>query len=162
MRALFPLPAVWQAAVLLCLPAFAIAAPAALSDDELDSVHGRDGFGLAVHLELNSAAIAGSGGDSRLSAGFTVNGTTTFAVLHNLGGVLDLIGLTLNVRSRTDGGGDYLDLGLPSFVGLQQFGFRGLSAQTDPAAALMPSASYGQVLLNGTATMTGHVYIWAQ
>lgn len=157
-----PLPKVWQVAALLCLPVFAHAAPAAMSDDDLASVCGQDGIGLAVHLELNSAAITDANGDSRLTAGFTVDGTTTYAVVHKLGGVLDLIGITLGVHTRTDGGGDYIDLGLPGFVGMKQFGFRALTAQTDPNAAITPSASYGQVLLNGTAAMTGHVFIWAQ
>ncbi|MBX3618645.1 MAG: hypothetical protein KF891_01440 [Rhizobacter sp.] len=155
----------WPLAALLCLPLclpiLAHAAPAAMSDDDLAGVCGQDGIGLAVHLELNSAAITDANGDSRLTAGFTVDGTTTYAVVHKLGGVLDLIGITLGVHTRPDGG-DYIDLGLPGFVGMKQFGFRALTAQTDPNALLTPSASYGQVLFNGTATMTGHLYLWAQ
>ncbi len=146
----------------MCIPLAATAAPVALSDDELADVSGQDGVGLAVHLELNSALLAGAPVDSRLTAGFKVDGTTTYAVVQNLGGVMDLIGITLNVRSRPDGGGDYIDMGLPSFVGFKQFGFRALAAQTDPSAAIPASTSYGQLLLNGTATMTGHVFIWAQ
>lgn len=138
------------------------AATVALSDDELSAVSGRDGLGLAVHLELNSALLNGATTDSRLMAGFKVDGTTTYAVVHNLAGVMDLIAVTLNVRNRPDGGGDYIDIGLPLFVGFKQLGFRSLAAQTDPFAAIAPSASYGQLLLNGTATMTGHIYLWAQ
>lgn len=142
----------WLALLLLFSALHAAAAPVALSDEELAAVEGRDGVGLAVHLEL----------DSRLVAGFNVNGTTTYAVVHQLGGVADLVGLTLDVRHRPDGGGDYVDIGLPGFVGFKQFGVRGLSAQTDPLAPLAPNANYGQLLLNGTGTMTGHVYLWAQ
>jgi hypothetical protein len=145
----------------LCLAAHATAAPVALSDDELSAVSGRDGLGLAVHLELNSALLNGATTDSRLMAGFKVDGTTTYAVVHNLAGVMDLLAVTLNVRNRPDGG-DYIDIGLPLFVGLKQFGFRALAAQTDPFAAIAPSASYGQLLLNGTASMSGHIYLWAQ
>ncbi len=154
MRAFFPL--------LLLVPMLACANPVALSDEELSGVCGQDGIGLAIHLELNSALIASGVLNSSLTAGFKVNGTTTYAVVQNLGGVLDLIGLTLNIHTRSDGGGDYIDLGLPSFVGFKQFGFRALGAQTDPSAAIAPSGSYGQVLLNGTGTMTGHLLIWAQ
>ena len=82
-------------------------------------------------------------------------------MVQNLAGVMDLIAVTVNVRSRADGS-DYIDIGLPSFVGFKQFGFRALAAQTDPTAPIPPSASYGQLLLNGTATMTGHVFLWAQ
>lgn len=140
----------------------ALAQPVPLSDDELAAVQGRDGIGLAVHLELNSGLLLGQPTDSRLVAGFNVNGQTTYAVVHNLGGVMDLIALTFDVRHRDDGGGDYVDIGLPAFVGFKQFGFRALAAQTDPTAPVTPATSYGQVLLNGTATTTGHVYIWAQ
>ena len=145
----------------LCLAAPVAAAPVALNDDELAAVSGRDGLGLAVHLELNSALLSGVPSDSRLTAGFNVDSITTYAVIHNLAGVMDLIAVTLNVRSRPDGG-DYIDIGLPQFVGFKQFGFRALAAQTDPFAAIAPSASYGQLLLNGTASMTGHIYLWAQ
>jgi hypothetical protein len=130
----------------------ACAAPQPMSDEELAAVEGRDGVGLAVHLEL----------DTQLQAGFKVDGHTTYAVLHGLGGVMDLVALTLNVRKRPDGGGDYVDIGLPGFVGFRQFGFRGLSAQSDPTAPLQPGANLGQLLLNGTGAMTGHVYLWAQ
>ena len=139
----------------------AVAAPVPLTDDELANVSGRDGVGLAVHLELNSALLSGAATDSRLTAGFKVDGTTTYAVVQNLAGVMDLIAVTVNVRSRADGS-DYIDIGLPSFVGFKQFCFRALAAQTDPTAPIPPSASYGQLLLNGTATMTGHVFLWAQ
>ena len=139
----------------------AAAAPVALSDAELATVSGRDGIGLAVHLELNSALLDGKPSDSRLMAGFKVDDTTTYAVVHNLAGVMDLVAVTINTRSRADGG-DYIDIGLPQFVGFKQFGFRALAAQTDPLAAIPPSASYGQLLLNGTGSMTGHVYLWAQ
>jgi len=139
----------------------ASAAPVKLSDDELAAISGRDGVGLAVHLELNSALLNGAPTDSRLTAGFKVDGTTTYAVVQNLAGVMDLIAVTVNMRSRIDGG-DYIDIGLPQFVGFKQFGFRALAAQTDPLAAIAPSASYGQLLLNGTATMSGHIYLWPQ
>jgi hypothetical protein len=148
--------------VALCVSANAVAAPVALSDDELAGVAGRDGVGLAVHLELNSALLAGTPTDSRLTAGFVVDGTKTYAVAQNLAGVMDLVAVTLNVRSSPDGGGDRIDIGLPAFVGFKQFGFRALAAQTDPTAPIPASASYGQLLLNGTASMTGHVFLWAQ
>ena len=145
----------------LCTPLVASAAPVPLSDDELAAVEGRDGVGLAVHLELNSQLLSGTSSGARLTAGFNVNGTTTYAVVQDLAGVMDLVAVTLNVRKRPDGG-DYLDVGLPGFVGFRQFGLRALGAQTDPLALVPASASYGQLLLNGTASMTGHVYLWAQ
>src|SRR5437773_11924863 len=94
----------WARFALRTLPVLvainAIAAPQALTDDELAAVGGRDGVGLAVHLELNSALLAGAATDSRLTAGFNVEGRTTYAVVQNLSGVMDLIAFTLNVRHR--------------------------------------------------------------
>jgi hypothetical protein len=155
----------WLAALLLGLAALrCAAAPVALDDAQLASVDGRDGVVLAVHLELDSALLNGGvGSGTSLVAGFQVNGVTTYAVVSGLGGIVDLFSITLDVRNRTDGGaGSYLDIGLPGFVGFTQFGFRALAAQTDPQAPITAANSYGQVLLNGTATMTGHVYLWAQ
>jgi len=151
----------WLLLALLCLPLALRAAPVPLSDDELAAVDGRDGVGLAVHLELNSQLLQGTSSGARLSAGFNVNGTTTYAVVQDLAGVADLIAVTLNVRKRADGG-DYLDIGLPGFVGFKQFGFRALNAQTDPLAIVPNGGGYGSLLLNGTSAMTGHVYLWAQ
>jgi hypothetical protein len=154
----------WLSALLLGLAALRCgAAPVPLDDAQLAAVDGRDGVTLGVHLELDSALLHGATGPStQLVAGFQVDGVTTYAVVSGLGGVLDLFAVTLDVRNRTDGGGSYLDIGLPSYVGATQFGFRALAAQTDPQAPITASNSYGQVLLNGNATMTGHVYLWAQ
>jgi hypothetical protein len=150
---------------LWCLCALAVAdtawaTPVALDDDELGEVTGQNGVSIGVHLELNSQLLTGAAIDSRLVAGFQVNGVTTYAVMQNLAGVVDMYFLTLDVRQRP-GGGDYIDLGLPSFVGMNQFGFRALAVQSSPTAPITQNANYGQVILNGTATMTGHVYIWA-
>jgi hypothetical protein len=127
----------------------AFAAPVALSDEELSSVSGGDGISLAVHLELNTDLLAG----------FNVNGTKTYAVLQGLGGVADLFTFTVDLKSRADGP-DYIDIGLPGFIGFRQFGFRALGAQTDPNALVTPATSYGAIQLDGTASVTGHVYLW--
>lgn len=150
------------AATLACSAAHdAAAAPVALSDEEMSKVAGRDGVSLAVHLELNSALLNGAPTDSRITAGFNVDGKRTYAVVQNVAGVMDLIAVTLNIRSNPDGS-DYVDIGLPQFIGFKQFGFRALSAQLDPTAPIPASASYGRILLNGTGSMTGHIYLWAQ
>lgn len=148
-------------AALASLALHAFAGPQALTDDELSGVSGKDGVSIGVHLELNAGLLDGQPTDSRIVAGFNVNGTKTYAVVHNLAGVMTLLAVTLNVRHSAETGSDYLDIGLPQFIAFRQFGFRALSAQTDPTAAIPATASYGQVLLNGTGTMTGNVYLWA-
>ncbi|WP_374593913.1 hypothetical protein [Aquabacterium sp.] len=136
-----------------------VRAAEALSDEQLASVEGRDGIGMAVHLELNSALLAGATMDSRITMGFKSAGVNTYLVIQNFGGVMDQIGMSLQAKTRTDGGGDYLDFTLPVFVGFKDFGFRAMSAQTDPSAPI--TSSYGQILMNGTAQVQGHVLLWA-
>lgn len=138
---------------------WANAEPQPLAETELADVSGRDGIGFAVHLEINSAPIYGLDIDSRLTAGFTVDGLRTYLVAPNPGGIIDLFAMSLNLRTRP-GGGDYIDVTLPFFVGVQDFGVRALSVQTDPRAPI--TNSYGQFLLNGHASMQGHLYLWAQ
>jgi len=148
------------AAMAVCLThAVAQAAPEPLDDGAMAEVSGQDGIGFAVHLEMNSAVLNGEALNSRLVSGFHVDGLTTYAVALNVGGIIDMYALTLNLRTRPDGS-DYIDIGLPFFVGVGQFGFRALSAQTDPTAPI--TRSYGQLLLNGHTAMQGHVYLWAQ
>ena len=137
--------------VLLCCSLRAVAAPEALNDDELAEVSGQDGVSLFLHLEL----------DTSLNMGFNVDGKTTFAVVQGLGGTADLFGLTLDIGQRPDGNGTFIDIGLPAWVGFKDFGFRALGAQTDPHVPVTPATSYGQLLINGTANLTGHVYVWA-
>jgi hypothetical protein len=111
-------------------------APEPLDDKAMAEVTGQDGIGFAVHLEM-----------------------TTYAVMLNVGGIIDMYAMTLNLRTRPDGG-DYIDIGLPFFLGVSQFGFRALGAQTDPTAPI--TNNYGSLLLDGHAAMKGHVYMWAQ
>ncbi|HEX5355233.1 MAG TPA: DUF6160 family protein [Aquabacterium sp.] len=135
------------------------AEPQPLDDSSMADVSGQDGIGFAVHLEMNSAAISAQELSSRLMAGFHVDGQTTYAIAWNVGGIIDMFAMTMNLRTRADGS-DYMDIGLPFFIGVSQFGFRAFSVQTDPSAAI--SRNYGQLLLNGHAAMQGHLYLWAQ
>lgn len=142
-----------------CTLSMARAEPQPLDDISMADVSGQDGIGFAVHLEMNSAAISAQDLTSRLMAGFHVDGQTTYAIAWNVGGIIDMFAMTMNLRSRPDGS-DYMDIGLPFFIGVSQFGFRAFSVQTDPTAAI--SRNYGQLLLNGHAAMQGHLYLWAQ
>lgn len=137
-------------------PALADKVP--LTDDQLGDVAGK-GVAILVHLELNSGLLTGQNIDSRLSAGFDVNGVTTYAIAQNFGGVLDLFAVTLNPATKPDGSG-YLAIGMPFFVGAQEFGVRAIGVQTDLNAPI--STSLGSILLNGTANMTGQLNVWAK
>jgi hypothetical protein len=127
-----------------------------LSDDEMSGVAGK-GVALFVDLELNAGLLTGQNMDSRVSAGFTVDGTTTYAIWQNFGGILDLFAITLDPRV-TATGLNYLAIGMPNYFAAKDFGVRAIAVQTDPAAPV--TSSLGSILLNGSANMTGQLNVW--
>lgn len=129
-----------------------------LTDEQLSAVSGK-GIAILVHLELNSGLLTGQPIDSRVAAGFAVDGTTTYAIAQNFGGLLDMFAITLAPSGRT-GGSDYLAIGMPAFLGAKDFGVRAIGVQTDASAPI--TNSLGSLLLNGTATMTGQLNVWAK
>ena len=129
-----------------------------LTDDELSNVAGK-GVTILVHLELNSGLLTGQPIDSRISAGFAVNGTTTYAIAQNFGGLLNLFAITLDPSTKPDGTG-YLAIGLPAYLSAQDFGAHALGVQTDATVPL--TNSLGSLTLNGTAAMTGQLNLWAK
>jgi hypothetical protein len=144
------------AAILAACAAGARAEKQALSDAELRDVSGK-GVAILVHLELNSGLLTGQTIDSRLSAGFTVNSVTTYAIAQNLGGILDMFAITLDPVARSNGP-DYLAIGMPTYFAAQEFGVRALAVQTDASAPV--TSSLGSLLLNGVASMTGQLNVW--
>lgn len=127
-----------------------------LTDDQLATVSGK-GVAILVHLELNAGLLTGQPIDSRLSAGFTVDGVTTYAIAQNFGGLLNLFAVTLDPSNMPDGSG-YLAIGMPDYVSAREFGVRAIAMQTDPNGAI--TSSLGSLLLNGSANMTGQVNLW--
>ncbi|MDP3655196.1 MAG: hypothetical protein Q8R67_26350 [Rhodoferax sp.] len=141
----------------------ATAAPVQLNNEDLAEVVGRDGISLVVHLEVNTSDTSSDTAGARFTRSFTVNGTTTYATAQGLRGALDLVGLTIDVKAR--GGlsdGSYIDIGLPGVIAANQLGFRSFGVQTDAQAAVPAEQNFGGVLLNGSATQTGHFLMWAQ
>jgi hypothetical protein len=136
------------------------AKPVPMDDEALASVSG-SGVGLSVHLELNSGLLTGDSIQPNVVAGFGEDGNRVYLVLHGVGGIMDLLAVTLDIRRRADGS-DYLDFGLPGFVGFEKFGIRAITVQTDPNAGAGMANNYGQLLLNGIGSMTGHVYLWTR
>jgi len=127
-----------------------------LDDEELRSVSAK-GISIAVNLQLNTSAIAGTAPPNNITAGFVVDGTTTYAIVQNFGGGLQLFSIAIDPSTKPDGSG-YLSIGMPSFVNAQDFGIHALGVQTDAGAPL--ASSLGSVLLNGTASMTGTLNLW--
>jgi hypothetical protein len=145
------------AASLLAFAAvFAHAEKVPLTDDELGTVAGK-GVAILVHLELNAGLLSGQTIDSRFSAGFTVDGETTYAIAQNFGGLLNLFAITLNPTSRA-GDSDYLAIGMPTYIAAKDFGVRAIGVQTDPTAPI--TSSLGSLLLNGSGSMTGQLNAW--
>lgn len=128
----------------------------ALSDEELGGVAGRGGIVLNAHLELNIRAAS----ENRISLGFQVGGSTSYLLLHNLSGTLDLLGLTVQAVAGPAEVGDVIQLTLPSFLGFKDFGIKAIGVQSDPLAPI--AASLGQIQLNGSVQMQGQVLLWAK
>jgi hypothetical protein len=58
-----------------------------------------------------------------------------------------------------DGSG-YISIGMPGLVQANEFGVRAVGVQTDFNAPI--TSSLGSLLLNGSATMTGQLNVWAK
>lgn len=134
----------------------ALAEKKALDDEELRGVSGK-GIAIAVDLQLNTRQIAGTAPPSNIAAGFNVNGVTTYAIVQNFGGGLQLFSITIDPSVKPDGTG-YLAIGMPAYVNAQDFGIHGIGVQTDANAPL--TSSLGSLTLNGTAAMTGQLNLW--
>lgn len=145
-------------ALLLALTDAGWAAPLALDDTALSEVRGA-GVGVGVHLELNSSLLAGATPMPNLAATFGDAAQPNYLVMYGVGGIMDLYAVTLNAVTASDGT-NQLALGLPGFVGFDDFGVRAISVQSDPTAPLNPATSLGGITLNGSGAMTGRMPIW--
>ncbi|MRW91273.1 hypothetical protein GJ699_14865 [Duganella sp. FT80W] len=149
-RALLPL--------LLCLSCAQAGELRPLDDQELSQVRGGDGISFAAHVVLNDPTLVGAVADSRLSLGFSGDGEKRYIVFKNVRGVVDMFAVSLGVQTRSDGGGDYIAIGLPGYVRYTNLGFESLSVQTDPTAAV--TGNLGSVNINGTVSLQGQVRFW--
>lgn len=120
-----------------------------LDDDEMRAVSAK-GISIAVNLNLNTGSVA---------AGFTTNGTTTYAIAQGFGGALQMFAITVDPLTKPDGTG-YLSIGMPGYFAAQDFGVRAIGVQGDAGAPV--AGGLGSILLNGTATMTGQLNLWAK
>jgi hypothetical protein len=127
-----------------------------LDDEQLRSVSAK-GIAIAVNLQLNASAIAGTSPPSNIAAGFTVAGTTTYAIVQNFGGGLQMFSITIDPSTKPDGSG-YLAIGMPAYLNAQDFGIHAIGVQTDASAPL--ASSLGALTLNGSASMTGQLNVW--
>jgi hypothetical protein len=137
--------------------AFAVAGPQPLPDSELAQVRGADGISFAVDLNLNRQPN-NPAGDSRLMIGQKVDGRTTYIVLRNIGGAIQMVGLNLSPQTVADGT-NYVALTLPGYVRFTDTGFDSLSVQADPQGAV--SGNLGKISLNGEMTMQGQLRMWS-
>ncbi|SHN15586.1 hypothetical protein SAMN05192549_1058 [Duganella sacchari] len=131
----------------------------ALDDGELSQVSGGDGISFAAHVVLNDPTLVGAVADSRLSLGFSGDGgSKRYIVFKNVRGTVDMFAVSLGVQTRTDGGGDYIAIGLPGYVKYTNFGFESLSVQNDPNAPV--TGNLGSVNINGVVSLQGQVRFW--
>jgi hypothetical protein len=129
-----------------------------LADAELSGVSGADGVSFAMHLALNDPTLPNPVTDSRIAMGFNADGHTTYLVIKNLRGTIDMAGTSLSVNKQPDGN-DYLALTLPSLVKFGNFSVDSISAQSDPLAPV--TDSIGRFSVNGSISMQGQLRAWA-
>jgi hypothetical protein len=104
---------------------------------------------------LNDPTLVGAVSDSRLSLGFSGGGQNRYIVFKNVRGTVDMFAVSLGVQTRSDGGGDYIAIGLPGYVRYTNLGFESLSVQNDPTAPV--TNSLGSLNINGTVSLQGQV-----
>jgi len=136
----------------------ALAGPVPLDDAALAAVRGRDGVSFAVRLELNRDGNTVAPGDSRLWIGQQVDGKTTYTVIKNPTGVIQMYALNISADVAPDGS-SYVALTLPSETHFTDVGFESLSVQADPMAPV--TNSLGRFTLNGELQMQGQLRLWA-
>jgi hypothetical protein len=87
-----------------------------------------------------------------------VDGRTTYIVVRNIGGVIQMVGLNISPQTASDGT-NYVALTLPAYARFTDTGFDSISVQADPRGAV--SGNLGRVSLNGEMTMQGQLRLWA-
>ena len=148
-----------RAALLLWIGGHAaLAAPQPLDDAALASVRGGDGISFAVRLQLNRTGDGVAPGDSRLYIGQQVDGRTTYTVLKNVSGLVQMFDLNISAQSAPDGT-NYVALTLPSQTRFTEVGFESLSVQADPLGPV--TNSLGRFTLNGELDLQGQLRMWA-
>ncbi|MFC5550788.1 hypothetical protein [Massilia aerilata] len=146
------------AAFVLLVPLAALAAgPKPLPDSELAAVRGADGISFAVDLNLNRQPD-NTLGDSRLIIGQKVDERTTYIVLRNIGGRIQMVGLNISPQTAADGT-NYVALTLPGYTRFTDTGFDSISVQADPHGAV--SGNLGRISLNGEMMMQGQLRLWS-
>lgn len=143
----------------ICFSSAALAqAPRPLDDAELGQISGGDGVGFAVHFALNDPTLPGAI-KNRMTWGFNdEGGQTTYLVVDNLHGTIDMVGLAINIEKNPEGG-DYVAVKLPPHLRFTNFGFDSMSAQTDAIGPVTDSV--GGFSINGTLSMQGQFRMWA-
>jgi hypothetical protein len=139
----------------------ALAGPQPLPDSELAQVRGADGINFAVDLHLNQSPGQGEGGvpiRSNIAIGQTVEGRTTYLIMQNVTGRIQMASLGIGAETAQDGT-NYVALSLPGFVRFTGVGVDAIGVQADPQAPV--ANSLGKVTLNGDLSMQGQLRMWS-
>lgn len=131
--------------------------PRPLDDDELGRVSGSDGVNIAMHLALNDPTLPDAT-KNRLTWGFKDGDQTTYMVVDNISGTIDMYALGVSVENKPDGSGSYVAVTLPMHMKFTNFGFESLSAETDPLGPI--TGNLGGININGSLSMQGQLRIW--
>lgn len=142
-------------AMLTC--AGALAGPQPLPDSELAQVRGADGINFAVDLRLNQSQNGAPVGGN-LAIGQTVEGRTTYLVMQNVSGRIQMATLGIGAETAADGT-NYVALSLPGSVRFTNVGVDAIGVQADVQAPV--ANSLGKVGVNGDISMQGQLRMWS-
>lgn len=134
-----------------------------VADEDLSEVSAAEGVTIIFNLQWNPNRTEVDLASS-FSLTFTQGGVNTHWVMHGFGGAMDMWGLKIDARKGPADVGDYVEVTMPAYIGFKDFGVQAMSAQTQAEKLTdgfsAPKTSYGQWYWNGSATMTGSMYIW--
>lgn len=129
------------------------AEPLPLENVELAEISGQGGLTLVVHLVVNAS----------VAAGFRDGEAESYVKWEDVGGVLHLSGIQLDVN-ELEQSVPYgaVRLGMPTHVSAENFGFGAVSVTSTPALSVTPETNFGQLRLNGSGQMTGSLLFWSE
>ena len=90
--------------------------------------------------------------------GQTVEGRTTYLVMQNVSGRIQMANLGISANTADDGT-NYVALSLPGSVRFTSVGVDAIGVQSDPRAPV--ADSLGRITLNGDLSMQGQLRLWS-
>ncbi|MBV1774798.1 hypothetical protein KSF73_03605 [Burkholderiaceae bacterium DAT-1] len=139
-------------------PAAVAGALQMLDDGALSDVTGQGGLSFAGHIVIGGGSV-GNGQGANIVWGNFFGGKNFYAVTQGYAGTLDIATLSFDMKMLPDGSQQYVEIGLPVFMRMTDYGYTGFGISNEPSGNL--TNNLGSVTINSTITMQGAVRFWA-